>query len=294
VDESFMGNNCLFEEGDKVDNYLVEKVLANKNNIDIYLVSDVDHQMYVLKLLNQQKLGTEKDFKKALKELKKEYEVLCNLNNVPSISHVFGFNEEHDTFCYFVMEYIDGRSISRHLEEHEELSIQAALQLIEGIIKAFSLLHTANLIHGDIHSANVLVLPDQSIKIIDVGLSRNVQPEKEQVLKFGGVHHYMPPERINITTSNKYSKEPDLYSDVYEIGLLAYLVLYNHLPFDGFIWEELAKNIKEQEAEFPEKSFSGYSIPNALIDVIKKCTSKNATDRYANAGEILKDFKLRL
>jgi serine/threonine-protein kinase len=203
---------------------------------------------------------------------------------------VYGF-KRNKHYAYIILEFIDGKSLFNYINEQKLLTKENCLQIIEAIINGFSLLHKIQLIHGDIHSSNILVLEDKTIKVIDVGLSINLQADKKQVLKFGGVNHYMPPERINISSSNKFISEPDLYSDVYQIGLLVYLILYNTLPFNGFIWEELATNIKEKEAEYKESSFLNFSVSPGLITIIKKCLNKNPFNRYANAGEVLADFK---
>lgn len=217
--------------------------------------------------------------------------MLYDVKEIPSISHVYGFNKEKELYAYITLEYINGKSLSRYIDEQEPLTKEDCLQIIQGIIYGFSLLHDCKLIHGDIHASNILVLKDKTIKIIDVELSRKVQVENEQVLKFGGVYHYMPPDRINNTTSKKFTTQPDLYSDVYQIGLLIYLILYNTLPFEGFIWEELAFNIKEAEAQYHEESFLNYPVPIPLIAIVKKCLNKKPLDRYANAGEILEEYK---
>jgi serine/threonine-protein kinase len=153
-------------------------------------------------------------------------------------------------------------------------------------------LHKKKLIHGDIHSSNILITEDNSVKIIDMGLTLNVEEiEKNELVKFGGVIFYMPPERINLTTIQKYSKEPDLYSDVYQIGMLIYLIIYNKTPFKGFIWEELAQNIKSTNPTFPDSSFLNYTVPRGLINIVKKCLAKNPVERFRNATEILENFE---
>lgn len=156
-------------------------------------------------------------------------------------------------------------------------------------------MHESKLIHGDIHSSNILITEDNCVKIIDMGLTVNVEEiEKNELVKFGGVIFFMPPERINITTVNKYSKQPDLCSDVYQIGLLIYLVLYKKKPFNGFIWEELADNIKNRNPTFSDNSFLNYEIPEGIINLVKKCLAKNPADRFRNAAEILEDFEMHL
>lgn len=290
-EEPLLSKETLFKKGDCIDNFTVLEILTNKNNIDIYWAVDNNNTIqYALKLLNRNKADDQHEYQKELEQLEREYEVLYDVKDIPSISRVYGFNKNNDNYAYITLEYINGKALSRYINEQELLTKEDCLQLIKEIIYGFSLLHKGALIHGDIHSSNIMVLEDKTIKIIDVGLSRNVKVEKEQVLKFGGVDHYMPPERINITTSNKFTTEPDLYSDVYQIGLLIYLVLYNTLPFDGFIWEELASEIKEKEAEYDESSFLNYAVPAQLINIVKKCLNKDPLERYRNATEILADY----
>jgi len=136
-----------------------------------------------------------------------------------------------------------------------------------------------------------LIGDDNAIKIIDLGLGYAHDHENSEILAFGGVTFYLPPERINISSVKKHAKKPDFFSDVYQIGLLMYLVLYNSLPFSGFIWEELAQNIKEKEINYPGRTFHNFKVPLPLIDIIKKCLSKNPEHRYRNASVILRDYK---
>ena len=101
----------------------------------------------------------------------------------------------------------------------------------------------------------------------------------------------MPPERINTTSVKKFAKAPDLLSDVYQIGLLLYLTIFNSLPFDGFIWEELAENIQSTAVSFPQTTITGEESDEKMTNIIAKCLSKEPTDRYKNAGTIYEDFK---
>jgi serine/threonine-protein kinase len=162
------------------------------------------------------------------------------------------------------------------------------------VLQTFAGLHESKLIHGDIHPANIMVREDNSIKVIDLGLSLPVDVDRMEVVKFGGVIYYMPPERINISSVNKFSKEPDFYSDVYQIGLILYLILYQQDPFNGFIWEELSKSIKGNKILFPELSCQGFKVPGPLIKIIRKCTIKTRSRRYPSAAAVLEDFQRKI
>ena len=283
----------LYKEGDGINELTISKVISNRRHVEIYLgVNGVSGHEYAIKLLNRNKTVDELSFQDELKMLKREYNFLQNVQHIPQMCRVYSFKKMQEDHPYLMLEYIKGKALHRFLKETPALTKTTCFSIIENILHAFSSLHEGKLIHGDIHSANVMITEDNSVKIIDMGLTLNVEEiEKNEVVKFGGVIFYMPPERINITTVNKYTVKPNLYSDVYQVGLLMYLVLYNKTPFKGFIWEELAGNIKNSEAAFPDTSFLNYKIPNRLINIVKKCIAKNPAERYRNAAEILDSFE---
>jgi eukaryotic-like serine/threonine-protein kinase len=280
----------LFTEGELIGNYEVLEVLSVRQVVDIYLVKDkATEETLVVKLLDRKKASEEKVFSEELQELEKEYSMLKKVKDVPYISEPYNFHKQEE-YAYITLEYIDGQPLSAFLKNTAGLTESDCLDIIKSILEAFSLLHDRRLIHGDIHSSNVLITEDKKVRIIDLGLSRTVEMEENELVKFGGVDFYMPPERINITSIKKHSKEPDLYSDVYQIGLLIYLVLYNTTPFDGFTWEELAQSIKESNVTLAKTSFLGYHVPNELISLVKRCLEKEPAKRFENATHILEHF----
>ncbi len=281
----------LYKQGDCINDLNILKLLSNKRNVDIYKACDkTTGTTCVIKLLNRDKIGNDHTYQKELSNIEREYTLLQNVKHIPWISKVYTFNKENENYAYITLEYIDGTPLGHFLDETETLNKVDCLQIIEEILTAFSLLHQSNLIHGDIHPSNILALEDKTVKIIDLGLSRNVQVESNEVVKLGGISFYMPPERINISSVKKYMKEPDLFSDVYQVGVIIYLILYNTTPFKGFIWEELSQNIKTTDAVFPDVSFLNYPVPAELINIVKKCLNKDPLKRYANATEILADY----
>jgi eukaryotic-like serine/threonine-protein kinase len=281
----------LFKEGEFIGDYEILEVLSIRQYVDIYLVKDQrTESTLVVKLLDRNKTIGDRGFAEELQELEREYLMLKKVNDITFISHVHDFHKQ-DNYAYLTLEYINGQSLSSFLHNSANLTESNCLEIIRNILNAFSLLHQRKLIHGDIHSSNVLITEERSLKVIDLGLSRNVEVEENELVKFGGVDFYMPPERINITSIKKHSKEPDLYSDVYQIGLLIYLVLYNTTPFDGFTWEDLARSIKEDTILFPDNSFVGFPVTEGLITIVKKCVEKEPLNRYKNASEILEGFR---
>ena len=281
----------FLKQGDLFEGFEVLEILSDRGNIEIYLaVNKSNNLQRVIKLLNANKIEDADEYTEELSELETEYSMMKSVEHISEMCKAFKF-EKNDKYTYIVLEHIQGISLSRYLHHTPNLSEEDCILIMEGFISGFAAMHESGLIHGDIHSSNVMVDNKNNIRIIDLGYSRKLSLEQNEVVSFGGVVNYMPPERIHIAKTRKYTHEADLYSDVYQVGILLYLVLYNTLPFDGFTWEELSKNIKEQKENYPENSFLSYSVNKQLIKIIKKCLEKKPKKRYKNAGGILKAFK---
>lgn len=289
-ERTFTSTN-FYKEGDRINRWTVLELISNKRNIDIYTVFEKGTDpVYIIKLLNTAKIGSATAYSKELRDLEREYYLLEKAKAIPAVSRPIAFEKDASQNSYIVLEYIEGKGLSRFFNSREGLKPDFPA-LIENTLAAFASLHQNNLIHGDIHPSNVMVNTNNTVRIIDLGFSRDAETEKNEVLKFGGVNFYMPPERINLTSAKKFSKEPDLYSDVYQIGLLVYLGLYNTLPFKGFIWEELAQNIKQGNVVYSDITFWNDPVPDKLIGIMQKCLNTDPGKRYKNACEILEEFK---
>ncbi len=162
------------------------------------------------------------------------------------------------------------------------------------IIEAFKEIHLKNIVHGDIHPNNIIVTPENNIKIIDFGLALHTELDKNEHVNFGGVYFFMPPERIKKTSYNKFTRKPDFYSDVFQLGVVLYMLLYNNYPFNGVTWEELAIEIKEKAIEFPGISHFSFLVPEWLKNIITKCVAKKSKERFLNAEELSNAFSKNL
>lgn len=281
-----------FKPGDAFGEYLVSACISNKKCIDIYLVTDKnDQRQYAIKFLNRSKAGNKKQYLEELITLRHEYNMLQKARNIPGICQAFELQADEEKDAYIRLEYIPGKPLGRFLKQHVHIDLEASLGLMRRIVQAFAGLHACQVIHGDIHPSNILVNEDLSLKVIDLGLSLPEVTEPNELVRFGGVIYYMPPERINTSSNNKFSREPDFYSDVYQIGLILYYVLYRQEPFAGFIWEELSGNIKKNKIDFPALSFQGFPVPKGLIRIIRRCTAKNQNKRYPTAAAVLADIQ---
>jgi len=175
-EETSVSQSTLYTEGDSIDTFTVSKVISNRRYVEIYLAIDnATGKEYVIKLLNKNKTSEQKHLDEELMLLEREYSFLANVSHITSICRAYSFNKTLEGHFYMVLEYIKGKALHRYLKEKDSLSKEISFQIINEILQAFALLHKKNLIHGDIHSSNILINDDNSVKIIDMGLTVDVR-----------------------------------------------------------------------------------------------------------------------
>lgn len=142
--------------------------------------------------------------------LRKEFELLVTLDS-ESVVRVWDIEENSATGLCIVMEYIQGVTLSEHLEgksanADEKLSI--AIQLAE----ALTYIHSSGISHRDLKPDNIIVIPERKrLKLIDFGLGDG--SEFTTYKQSGGTRTYGAPEQINDATG-------DSRSDVYSFGVI--------------------------------------------------------------------------
>lgn len=218
------------------------------------------------------------------------------------------------------MDYIEGMPFDKYAEEHF-LKIEEVFHFIDNIGGALSYCHHHNdengeekcLIHNDLHSANIRFNRNNGEFILfDFGLSMykgtRVRTSKRNV----GWCEFMPPERCSLEcdTNSPYKNAPATPAwDVYSFGCLIYLALTGQAPFSikeftdmqiSLMHIEVEKtyrpweHINELRKKHFEKIYPGidYSedCPSWLIDIIKKCMSREANNRFQNAQELLDTY----
>ncbi|HEX5155373.1 MAG TPA: serine/threonine-protein kinase [Parafilimonas sp.] len=274
----------LLRKNNVLGNYRIEKKLDTTRKTDIYIGKHTaSKKTVVIKLLKQANAENIAGFKR-------EYNFLSALKNSSVTPRVFDFIEGKECY-YFIQDYVKGIELNDYLDNHPHMRLRSFVTITEAIINGFKIIHDKGIVHGDIHPANIFVTPSKQVKIIDFGMALHQKLEHNEMVKHGGAYFYMPPERINSTTHNKFLKQPDFYSDVYQTGVVLYTMLYNKYPFNGIIWEELAQEIKEKEPIFGDVSSFGFVVPVWLKELIKECIAKNPEQRFATAAQLHKAFK---
>ena len=242
------------------------------------------------------KLGVEKKTKErvAIKIIKKkkakpsdielvrtEIEIM-KLCHHPNVVHLLDHFENAE-YIFIVMEYIRGGRLTDHMKEKKfHFTEKRAAEIIYEIALGVKYLHKYGIIHRDLKPDNIMLTESNDkghIKIMDFGLSK-ILGKKEKTSDGFGTLTFVSPE---VLIRKPYNKEIDIWS----IGVILYLILSGDLPFDDEEDDEqkIAKSIVFNEVEFPAKKFGNKS--KEVIELIKKCLTKEPKDRI-KIDEIIK------
>ena len=184
------------------------------------------------------KLGM--DTREVLAQFKKEQDALARMDH-PNIAKVLDAGATSDGRPYFVMEYIDGESITDYCDRHQ-LPVFERLGLFIQVCQAIQHAHQKGVIHCDIKPSNVLVTNNDGRpvpKVIDFGIAQATinqrLADKTIVTSYrllAATPSYMSPEQAG------GGQDIDTRSDIYSLGVLLYELLAGQPAFDK---EELHK-----------------------------------------------------
>jgi TonB family protein len=215
---------------------------------------------------------------------KMKVKFLKEARNIAKLSHpgiikIHAAFEENNT-AYYVMEYIEGGSLSERIKRDGPLSEAKAVEYITKVGHALEYVHERKINHLDVKPANIMVRRgDNEPILIDFGLSKQYDAEGNQTstTPTGLSHGYAPIEQYNAGGVKEFSPQADIYS----LGATLYYLLSGVVP-------PQATSLIADPLTFPQ------SIPSGLVPVISKAMSLNKKERYGSVQEFLKELSLTM
>jgi serine/threonine-protein kinase len=259
---------------------LIEQIGSGGMSV-IYKAQDLElGRMVAVKVLRPSLVG-DPEF---LIRFRREAQAAANLSH-PNIVTVHDVGQDGPKTHYIVMEYVPGQDLKKLLRVKGAFEVDAALAIIVEVCKGVGYAHRAGLVHCDVKPQNILVTPDNSIKVTDFGIARALSgPPAEDDMVWGSPHYFSPEQAGG--------EPPTPASDVYSIGIVLFELLTDHLPFKGQDYQELAlAHIKSQPPSILDLK---PALPVELDRVIRKVLSKEPSTRYRTAdqlGRILERYR---
>ncbi|MCB9639627.1 MAG: tetratricopeptide repeat protein [Myxococcales bacterium] len=201
------------------------------------------------------------------------------------------FGHEPELGYYYVMEYLEGRSLRELLIQRERLSPAEAIHITTQLCLALQFAHTEDIIHRDLKPENILLIErndDPSfVKLIDFGIAHLLQSESAdgpaQVIV--GTPLYMAPEQC-------LNRTIDARTDLYAVGVVLYEMLTGQHPFLDMHNLEAVSSLSIMFAQVwnappsAHERFPGLQAPKKLDEVLTKILAKDPAERFQSAQEM--------
>ncbi|MBQ8827512.1 MAG: serine/threonine protein kinase [Clostridia bacterium] len=172
--------------------------------------------------------GEKKDiFEEGKRKFIKEARSLGKLAGQKGIVAVRDYFEENNT-AYIVMEYLDGITLKAYLKQvGGKLSVEDTLELVKPVIRSLIEVHKQGLIHRDISPDNIMVMPGNTVKLLDFGAAREVSVNGEKSLSVLLKPGYAPEEQY------RTRGEQGPWSDIYALCATVYRCITGSVPAEA-------------------------------------------------------------
>jgi len=190
-------------------------------------------------------------------------------------------------FHYFVMEYLEGKTLYDLMVENHSFSESEALDIGIQMADALVHAHSRGLIHRDIKPKNIILTPEGVAKLTDLGLARAVddkQAAESEAGKAYGTPYYISPEQI------RGEVDIDFRADLYSLGATLYHLVTGRPPFEG----ETPSAVMHKHLRSPlvPVDHVNTALSAGLGEIIEVTMAKNRDERYASTADLLEDLRL--
>ncbi len=183
---------------------------------------------------------------------------------------------------FIVMEYLTGSDLRTLLERRAPMSatqkLDTALQICRGLAHA----HSKDIVHRDVKPANIRILDDGRVKIMDFGIARLGSSALTATGAVMGTPYYMSPEQIQ-------GKKVDRRSDIFSCGVLLFELFTSEKPFRGEEPTSVMYKIVHEEPEGIERL--PCLVSGELSAVVSRMLCKDPAARYQNLDEVVGDLE---
>ena len=255
------------------ERYEILEILGEGGMAFVYKARDTQLERFVaIKTLKPNYVNQET----FVDRFKREAKTAANLNH-PNIVQIFDWGIEGEP--YFVMEYIEGNTLTSIIAKNRTISLSDVLFIGAQVSSGLHAAHQKGLVHRDIKPGNIMITPDGKVKVTDFGIV-SLQNEESDITKTGsilGTASYISPEQAQ-------GKSVSIESDLYSLGTVLYELITGKAPFSG---DSPISTATKHLTEKPEKpSLFRRDLPKGVESAILKLLEKATYDRFKSAEDL--------
>jgi len=214
----------------------------------------------------------------ARRQLVREAELLSTVDH-PGIVPFRGLHHtgDHDVL---ITDWVEGESLRDRRDRLGPLDVDQAIGILEALAPPLDHLHSLGIIHRDISPSNVLIGPDGTVTLIDLGIGHFVESTtltSDDLL--AGTPSYLAPEVIR-------GERADGHADQYSVGVLLHELLTGRSPFPEAGQIATALHHQLHSAPTPLDEIDP-RIPTGLADAVLRSLAKEPTDRFPSMADFV-------
>ena len=219
----------------------------------------------------------------------REAQVLASLNH-PNIAQIYGFEDSGATHA-LVMELVDGPTLADRIEQGP-VPLAEALAIARQIASALEAAHEQGIVHRDLKPANVKVRPDGTVKVLDFGLAKALDPTASsdvnvmnsptltqhatQLGMIVGTAAYMAPEQAK-------GKKVDRRADIWAFGVVLFEMLAGERAFKGEDVSDVLAAVLRQDIDWRALPAD---TPVKVRRVLERCLERDPKQRLRDIGDV--------
>jgi Protein kinase domain len=200
----------------------------------------------------------------------------CARLNHPNIVTVYDMGEEEGQL-FIVMEFLEGRELRQLIAARQSLLVEDKLAVMIQVCEGLQYAHQNGIVHRDVKPANIFILRNGLVKILDFGLAHIAT--ETNLTRAGlvvGTLRYISPEQVRGRADHR--------SDIFSVGAVFYELLTLRPPFEGPDPMQILEQLRSEEP--PTPSAVDPTIPRDLSAIIDRALRKDPAQRFADLSEM--------
>jgi hypothetical protein len=194
----------------------------------------------------------------------------------PNIVTIYELGEVEGTL-FIAMELLEGMDLAQAMAPPDRLSLLQKIRILVDICRALDFAHKRGVFHRDVKPANVRVLRDGSVKIVDFGIARLEESTMTQTGLVLGTPSYMAPEVLR-------GGRVDHRADMWAAGVVLYEMLSGVRPFDAPTIAALVYRIVHEPP--PPLDPVALGLPPGVGEIVNRALAKDPSGRFRDCAEM--------
>lgn len=194
----------------------------------------------------------------------------------PNIVTVYELGEADGTL-FIAMELLPGVDLVEAMVPPDRLTLDEKLRATVQVCRGLDFAHKKGVIHRDVKPANIRLLPDGVVKLVDFGIARMGESTVTQTGTVVGTPSYLAPEVLS-------TDRIDHRADMWSVGVVLYELVTGKRPFQGPTFAALAYKIVHEP--LPPIDAEALKLPAGLAEVLDRALAKEPGRRFPDLAEM--------